>query len=111
MAFGVLSGKYIEGTAADNARLKLFPRFARYSNEQSTEATKQYLKIAKQHNLTLAQMSLAFVNSRPFVTSNIIGATNLKQLAENISSIDITLNNTVLEQINAVHNNIPNPAP
>lgn len=110
MAFGVLSGKYIKGTAADNARLKLFPRFARYSSEACAEATKRYLKIAEDHNMSLAQMSLAFVNQQPFVTSNIIGATNLKQLKENIDSIYITLSDAVLEQINTVHAQIPNPA-
>lgn len=110
MAFGVLSGKYIKGTAADNARLKLFPRFARYSSEQCTEATKQYMKIAEEHNMTLAQMSLAFVTQQPFVTSNIIGATSLEQLKENIDSIHLTLSDEVLEKINAVHAVIPNPA-
>ncbi|GAA4804072.1 NADP(H)-dependent aldo-keto reductase [Litoribaculum gwangyangense] len=111
MAFGVLSGKYIKGTAADNARLKLFPRFARYSSKQSTEATKRYLKIAEDNGLTLAQMSLAFVNQQPFVTSNIIGATDLEQLKENIGSININLSEEVLKQINEVHAEIPNPAP
>ena len=111
MAFGVLSGKYIKGTAADNARLKLFPRFARYSGNQSTEATKRYLRIAEDNGLTLAQMSLAFVNQRPFVTSNIIGATNLDQLKENIESINITLSDNILSEIDMVHAEIPNPAP
>ena len=111
MAFGVLSGKYIKGTAGDNARLKLFPRFARYSSEQSTEATKGYLRIAEQHNITLAQLSLAFVTSRPFITSNIIGATSMLQLKENIDSINVTLNQDILDAIEKVHNNIPNPAP
>ena len=111
MGNGVLSGKYIKGIAADNARLKLFPRFARFSSNQSTEATKKYLKIAEDHNMTLAQMSLAFVTQQPFVTSNIIGATNLEQLEENIDSININLSGEILEQINAVHAIIPNPAP
>lgn len=110
MAFGVLSGKYIKGTAADNARLKLFPRFARYSSEQCTEATKRYLKIAENNNMTLAEMSLAFVTQQLFVTSNIIGATSLEQLKENIGSIHITLNEDILAQINEVHLSIPNPA-
>jgi len=61
--------------------------------------------------MTLAQMSLAFVNDRPFVTSNIIGATNIEQLKENIDSINITLNDKVLNAINEVHATIPNPAP
>ena len=111
MAFGVLSGKYIKGLEAENARLKLFPRFARYSSEQSTEATKKYLKIAEDHNMSLAQMSLAFVTQQPFVTSNIIGATNLDQLEENIDSINLELDNDLLAKINAVHAEIPNPAP
>lgn len=110
MAFGVLSGKYIKGTAADNARLKLFPRFARYSSEQCTEATKRYLKIAEDNGMTLAQMSLAFVTQQPFVTSNIIGATNLEQLKENIHSINVALSDDIIKQINAVHAQIPNPA-
>ncbi len=111
MAFGVLSGKYVKGTAADNARLKLFPQFARYNSGQSEAATKQYLKIAEDNGLSLAQMSLAFVNQQPFLTSNIIGATNLEQLKENIDSINVTLSDGVLAQINAVHDVIPNPAP
>jgi len=111
LAFGVLSGKYIEGTAADNARLKLFPRFARYSSEQSTEATKQYLQLAKDLGISLTTLSLAFVNQRPFVTSNIIGATNLEQLKENIESIDTELSQETLDRINAIHAAIPNPAP
>jgi aryl-alcohol dehydrogenase-like predicted oxidoreductase len=110
MAFGVLSGKYIKGTAADNARLKLFPRFARYSGDKTTEAAKHYLNIAEDNNMTLAQMSLAFVNQQPFVTSTIIGATNLNQLKENIESIHVVLSDTVMKQINEVHQAIPNPA-
>jgi aryl-alcohol dehydrogenase-like predicted oxidoreductase len=111
MAFGVLSGKYIKNTAAENSRLKLFPRFARYSSEQATKATQNYLKLAEANNMSLAQMSLAFVNQREFVTSNIIGATNLEQLKENIDSINLKLNNEVLNSINQIHSVIPNPAP
>ena len=111
MAFGVLSGKYITGNAEENARLKLFPRFARYSSEQATAAAKRYLKIAEENNLTLAQMSLAFVNQQPFVTSTIIGATNLEQLKENIGSINVNLSGELLSQINTVHQELPNPAP
>ena len=111
LAFGVLSGKYIKGTAAENSRLNLFPTFARYSSEQSTEAAREYLKIAENNNLTLTQMSLAFVNQQPFVTSNIIGATTMEQLKENIASVDVKLSKEILEQINEVHAAIPNPAP
>jgi aryl-alcohol dehydrogenase-like predicted oxidoreductase len=111
LAFGVLSGKYIEGTAADNARLKLFPRFARYSSAQSTEATKQYLTLAQDLGISLTTLALAFVNQRPFVTSNIIGATNLDQLKENIESINTEFSQETLDRIDAIHAGIPNPAP
>ena len=111
MAFGVLSGKYIKGIEGQNARLHLFPRFARYSSQQATEATKQYLELAENNGLTLAQMALAFVNHRRFVTSNIIGATTINQLKENVDSINLTLSLDLLQQIDAIHAKIPNPAP
>lgn len=111
MAFGVLSGKYVKNQAADNARLKLFPRFARYSSDQATEATKRYLKVAEDHNLSLAQMALAFVTQQPFITSNIIGATSMEQLKENIASIHLELNDSILASINKIHEIFPNPAP
>lgn len=111
MAFGVLSGKYIKNTAPENSRLKLFPRFARYSGEQATKATQQYLQLAETNNMSLAQMSLAFVNQREFLTSNIIGATNLEQLKENINSINVDLSKELLDAINEIHNILPNPAP
>ena len=111
LAFGVLSGKYINGTASESARLNKFPRFARYSSQESTTATKNYMEIAQKFNLSLTQMALAFVNQQPFVRGNIIGATNISQLKENIDSVNIHLNDEVLEAINKVHSQIPNPAP
>jgi len=111
LAFGVLSGKYIKGIAEKNARLNVFSHFSRYSSDNATKAAKRYLKIAEDHNMSLAQMALAFINERPFVTSNIIGATNLKQLEENIESIHVSLSDEIIEAINAVHADIPNPAP
>lgn len=111
MAFGVLSGKYIQKTDSPYSRLNMFSRYTRYSSEQSTKAVKQYLELAGQYNMSLAQMALAFVNQRPFVTSTIIGATNLEQLKENIESVNIKFNSKLLEDINAIHNDIPNPAP
>jgi len=110
LGFGVLSGKYLNASPK-NARLTLFPRFARYSSEQSTQATKNYLRIAESLNLSLTQMALAFVNQQPFITSNIIGATSLDQLKENLSSINVHLNSDIIEKINSIHAIIPNPAP
>ena len=107
---GVLSGKYIEKKDSPNSRLNLFKRFVRYSSNQSTEAAKLYLEIANKHNLSLTSLALAFINQQPFVTSNIIGATNLDQLKENIDSIYISLSDNVLREIEKVHEMIPDPA-
>ncbi|MEE9408436.1 MAG: aldo/keto reductase [Polaribacter sp.] len=112
LAQGVLSGKYLNGNLPEGARGTLFPRFiARYMGNGSLEAVKRYEAIAKKHGLTLSEMSLAFINQLPFVTSNIIGATKTSQLKENINSINIDLSDDIIKEINAVHAEIPNPAP
>jgi aryl-alcohol dehydrogenase-like predicted oxidoreductase len=107
---GVLTGKYIQKKDNENSRLNLFKRFVRYSSNQSTEATKMYLEIAQRNDISLTKMALAFINQQPFVTSNIIGATNLSQLQENIDSVEVELSNNVLKEIDSVHETIPDPA-
>ena len=111
LGFGALSGKYLGGRMPEGSRVALFPNYNRYNGEIATMATQKYYELAQANDLSLAQMSLAFVNNRPFVTSNIIGATSLKQLTENIASIDVELSEDVLKGIEAIHNQIPNPAP
>ena len=111
MAFGILSGKYRGGKLPENSRLQLFPRMARYNSEESLQATELYAAIADKHGLSLAQMSLAFVTDQPFVTSNIIGATTMTQLQENIASAALTLSGEILDEIDAVHKQFSNPAP
>ena len=111
LGFGVLSGKYLDGKIPKDSRLSLFPNLSRFSGENSMRATEFYNEIAKKHEMSLTQMSLSFVNSRSFVTSNIIGASKLSQLKENIESINIDLSEDVLSEIEKVHNMIPNPAP
>jgi aryl-alcohol dehydrogenase-like predicted oxidoreductase len=111
LAFGVLSGKFLTGESHPNARLSLFPQYARYSSAQSTEATKLYQEIARKHGLTLTELALAFVQQQPFVTSSIIGATTMEQLKENIATIDVVLSNEILKEIDAIHAIIPDPAP
>ena len=111
LAFGMLTGKYTDGTATANSRLNLFPQLRRYSGERTKKATDAYVALARAYHMSPAQMALAFVNKQPFVTSNILGATSLEQLKENIASIDMTLDEAVLSEINAIHNSIPNPAP
>lgn len=111
LGFGVLTGKYIDGSADDKARLNVWPHYARYSNPQAVEATKAYVDLAHTSGLDPAQMALAFVNSRPFVASNIIGATSIEQLKKNIASTELTLSASVLEAIEAIHAQRPNPSP
>jgi len=111
LGFGVLSGKYLGGKIPKDSRLSLFPNLSRFSGENSMRATEFYNEIAKKYEMSLTQMSLSFVNSRSFVTSNIIGASKLSQLKENIESINIDLSEDVLSEIEKVHNMIPNPAP
>ena len=95
-----------------NSRLDLFyENYPRYHNERTYESVDEYFKIAQKYKISLSQLSLAFVNSRDFVTSNIIGATTMKQLKENIDSIDISLEENIMHEINLIHEKIPNPAP
>ncbi len=113
LAFGVLSGKYLN-QSPQNARMELYPQMKKmraYLGDQAIFATEKYQELAKQNNMSLAQLALAFVNQQPFVTSNIIGATTLEQLKENIASIDINLSQDIIEAIDAINELQPNPAP
>jgi aryl-alcohol dehydrogenase-like predicted oxidoreductase len=111
MAFGVLSGKYLNGASHPNSRLSLFPQYSRYSSKQSTAATQLYLEVARKYGLSLTQLALAFIENQPFVTSTIIGATTMQQLKENIDTIAISLSSEILADIDGVHAQIPDPAP
>jgi aryl-alcohol dehydrogenase-like predicted oxidoreductase len=111
MAFGLLSGKYHRKQDQPRDRINKFKQLSRYNSQNCQEATTRYLSIAENYGFNMAQMSLAFVNQQPFTTANIIGATTMEQLRENISSIDVTLSQDVLNEIEAVHEAIPNPAP
>lgn len=111
LGFGVLTGKYEGGAKPAGARLTLFQRFQRYNTPKGREAASRYAALARKHGLKPAQMALAYVNSRPFVTANIIGATTLEQLQENIASISVILPAEVLAEMEAIHREIPNPCP
>ncbi|MEH6763586.1 MAG: aldo/keto reductase [Aequorivita antarctica] len=111
LGFGTLTGKYLNGKADANSRINQFKQYSRYSSKTALEATQKYYEIAKKHNLNFAQMSLAFILQKKFVTAPIIGATSIAQLSENIESINITLSKEILKEINLIHNQIPNPAP
>ena len=75
------------------------------------KAYEKYSEVAKNFNLTMVQLAQAFVNSRPFVTSNIIGATTMDQLKENVESINIEFTDEMMDRVNEIHNNNPNPSP
>lgn len=111
LGFGVLSGKYLDGRRPPGARLTLFPDYTRYSNPQAEQATAAYVELAKEAGLEPAQMALAFVTSRPFTTSTIIGATTMAQLSSNIASLELRLEPALLQAIEAVHERQANPAP
>ena len=112
LAVGYLTGKYRNKEIPKNSRLDLFyENYPRYHNQRTYEAVDEYFKIAQKYKISLSQLSLAFVNSRDFVTSNIIGATTMEQLKENIDSIDIGLEENIMHEINLIHEKIPNPAP
>jgi aryl-alcohol dehydrogenase-like predicted oxidoreductase len=111
LAFGVLSGKYLGGAQPAGARLTLYERFSRYSAPHVDAIAGQYVALAQAHGLDPAQMALAFVNAQAFLTSTIIGATNLEQLASNVASADLTLSAEVMAGIEEIHLQHPNPCP
>ncbi|WP_180045936.1 NADP(H)-dependent aldo-keto reductase [Acinetobacter sp. YH12117] len=111
LAFGYLTGKFRHGARPANARVTLYSRFSRYSNPESEWATEQYAQLAEQHGLSLTQLALAFIKQQFFVTSTIIGATSLEQLKENIDAFDVNLSDDILQGIEAIQRQQPNPAP
>ena len=111
LAFGTLSGKYLNNAQPARARLTLYERFQRYSGDLAERTVSRYVHLAREHGIDPAQMALAWVNSRPFLTSNIIGATTIDQLKTNIASAAIKLPRQVRQQIEEIHASQPNPCP
>ncbi|MEZ5525695.1 MAG: NADP(H)-dependent aldo-keto reductase [Pseudomonadales bacterium] len=111
LAFGTLTGKYLDDQQPETARCTRFKGYTRYFTETGIKATRAYVSLAREHGLDPAQMALAWVNSRPFTTSTIVGATNLTQLESNLASIDLTLSDEVLAGIEAIHRQYSNPCP
>ncbi len=111
LAQGYLTGKYQNGALPAGSRKQLFQRLERYETPGANDAIEKYLDIAKRHHLDPAQLALQFVTTRPFVTSNIIGATSMEQLKSNIASIELELGEEILEEIDQVHLIHSNPCP
>src|SRR6478735_7113444 len=111
LAFGVLSGKFLNGARPAGARMVRWSRFSRYTNEHADRATEAYAAIARRHGLDMAQMALAFARQQPFMTSVLIGATTMEQLKTNLGSADLRLAAEVIQEIEAVHRSHPSPCP
>ena len=110
LAGGRLSGKYIGGKNPPNTRFTLWAnRFDRHNTMRGENAIEKYVNLANMYGIAPSTFANAFVNDRPFVTSNIIGATTMEQLKENIDSIDVTLSNDILKEIEDIHLYDPNP--
>ncbi len=111
LAFGLLTGKYLNANPADS-RLSLFTGFGgRYRKSQVDGAVQAYAQIAQARQISLAHLALAFLRHRRFVTSTLIGSTKLEQLRDNLNSLTITLEPDLLVQIEEIHQQYPNPAP
>lgn len=108
---GQLTGKYLHGAAPAGSRKVLFQRFSRYETPRADSATQAYLDLARQSGLDPVQMALAFVRTRSFVVSTIIGASTMQQLETDIDSIDVQLSEEVLAGIDAIHEQSPDPCP
>lgn len=111
LAQGYLTGKYQGGALPQGSRKERFNRLQRYETPGAAAAVDGYVTVAREVGLDPAQMALAFVNSRPFVTSNLIGATNLDQLRTDIASLDVRITPELEERIDAVHLVHSNPCP
>jgi len=111
LAFGVLSGKYLRDAQPQGSRLMLFPQYTRYSGDQATAATAAYVELAREFAMDPAQMALAFIHRQPFVTSTIVGATTMAQLQSNIDSFELYLPDDLLERLEQIHCQHPNPCP
>lgn len=111
LASGHLTGKYLGGVVPPGSRLAVTKQFTRYSTPGQPEATARYVALARELGLDPAQLALAYVNSRPFVTSTIIGATSLDQLRTDIGSVRLALDESVLTEIEAIQRAVPDPCP
>jgi aryl-alcohol dehydrogenase-like predicted oxidoreductase len=112
LAFGALTGKYLNGARPQGSRLSaVYRAFNRYDSPSAQEAIAGYVGIAREHGLTAAQLALAYLIDKPFVSSALTGQTTLAQLRENLGALDVVLTDEIKAQVQAVHQRVPNPAP
>ena len=111
LAFGVLTGKYLDGARPAGARITRFPHYTRYIGEVAQRAVAAYVRLARDSGLDPAQMALAYVFARPFLASALVGATTLAQLRANVAASRLELPSDVVGEIEKIHREHPNPAP
>jgi aryl-alcohol dehydrogenase-like predicted oxidoreductase len=109
LACGLLTGKYKNGARPEGSRLTTNPDLFGRVHDGIWPVIDEYLAVAERHGIDPAQMAIAFCNQRPFVTSTIIGATSLEQLAKNIAAAELELGDEVLEDIHSVYRRYPIP--
>ncbi|MFK7865815.1 MAG: NADP(H)-dependent aldo-keto reductase [Alphaproteobacteria bacterium] len=108
LAMGVLSGKYLNDARPAGSRMALFGQyFPRYLSERAQQETRKYVELAREYGLDPAMMANSYVNDRPFVTSNIIGATTFDQLVVAVESEKLRLPDDLLRKLEAIHNANP----
>lgn len=111
LAFGVLTGKYLGGARPAKGRITVYDRFKRYNSPYADQATQAYADLARANGLSLVELAMAFIHQQAFVTANIIGATTMEQLKENIATVDVVLSDDVMTEVNTIHHQYCNPAP
>ena len=111
MAMGLLSGKYHKNLDLPRDRLNRYKSMSRYASQHVYDVAAKYAALADKLGLSMTQMSLSFVNSRPFVSSTIIGATTMEQLKDDIDSVNFKMTTEIEHAINEIHESNPNPAP
>ncbi|MGJ0506405.1 MAG: aldo/keto reductase [Methylocystis sp.] len=111
LAQGYLTGKYRRGARPPGARTTLFQRGQRYEKPGVEAAIDAYLALARDLGVDPAQLAIAFVTSRPFVTANIIGATSMAQLKTDLDSLNVTITPEIEQRIDEIHQRHSNPAP
>ena len=110
LGYGVLGGRYLDGNRPKGGRLTKYPNFVpRYRTERVEGVIKKYKLLAEEHQLTLPQLALAFVYGKSFITSNIIGPSNVIQLIEDTKAINIELSSEILKAIDEICEECPNP--
>lgn len=111
LAQGALTGKYLDGKSPEGSRGALFGRLGRYQTPMADEAIAGYVSIAKEFGMHPAAFAMQFVTTRPFVASNIFGASTMAQLDTIFASLDVSWNSEMESAVNELHGRIQNPCP